>query len=435
LRNSFEVSSGIQSGADKLTASNSKLLTAETVRKHTMKIGNGIFVLNEKELSDLQLPAEELKIVKKFFKNSHIRAFITMPHERTRRAYLIYSYKIELDEYPETKRHLEKYRSILQNKREYREGRREWFELQWPRQRRIFESPKIVNPQRIPADSSGFFAYVEDPFYASVDVYFIRSKKGTQESLLYLLGVLNSRVVRFWLERKSKRKGSALELYQTPLEAIPIRYIDFEKADEIALHDSIVTQVTKIRKTMFLLLEYSEHFCRDLTTLRTGEFLPEVDLAAVISDLPDSRLHSIRTHPDIQVVDRPKINDASFFLQKVSGPGEKPDQPEIELFDKNKHKLVLSGPLPLLRLVGQLLPSWKTRSWREIKENLLVPETITIFTKHKKKLLAKAESARQTLATQIDAVDHLVCDLYNLSDKEAALLIAQTRQSTHVPLS
>lgn len=41
-------------------------------------------------------------------------------------------------------------------------------------------------------------------------------------SAKYLLALLNSKLIYFWLYYRGKRKGETLELYATPLSEIPI---------------------------------------------------------------------------------------------------------------------------------------------------------------------------------------------------------------------
>ncbi len=119
---------------------------------------------------------------------------------------------------------LVKYKDLLEQRREVQLGRRKWFALQWPRTRDLFQGPKIVVPQR---KSYNCFAYTEDPFHASADVYYI-VPRGTvdKEEWMYLLGWLNSPLVYFWLYNFGKRKGPLLELYATPIGDIP--YPEYE---------------------------------------------------------------------------------------------------------------------------------------------------------------------------------------------------------------
>ena len=93
--------------------------------------------------------------------------------------------------------------------------------ISYPRKQRFFESntPKILVPQR---SSKNTFGYTEACFYASTDVYFLISQTGVDVELKYILALLNSKLYYVWLYRRGKRKGVNLELYQRPLEDIPI---------------------------------------------------------------------------------------------------------------------------------------------------------------------------------------------------------------------
>jgi len=413
----FNINSGVQSGADKVTAKNIKLLTTETLSTHSIDIGDGIFVLSEEELRNLHLSADEQNIIRRFFKNSDIEAFITSSHENIERSFLIYSYKINIDDYPNIRTHLEKYRPILENKREYQTGKRKWYELQWPRRKEIFEGPKLVNPQRAPIESPAYFAYSEEPSYASVDVYFTTPKEGTKESLLYLLGILNSGMIKSWLASKCKRKGASLELYRTPLAQIPIRGINFDDPEEVKLHDTIVENVKTIREKMMELSRYSKYFTGPrLTKLGFDEPLPELDEQAIIENLSDEKVYSIRTHPSIKIIKPPKFEDSGFCLQKVSGVADTLEGPELKLVAKDKAELILVGPRDLLDLLARLLHGWKGKRWDEIKENLLLPESAKTFAKRQEELLSTVDTLRDEIASIQTKIDEVVYRLYKIDE-------------------
>lgn len=83
---------------------------------------------------------------------------------------------------------------------------------------KVFESEKIVCPQR---SYTNEFGYTKEPWYGSADIYFIVSK--TKEySLKYLLPILNSKLIFFWLYNRGKRKGEMLEIFYTPLTELPV---------------------------------------------------------------------------------------------------------------------------------------------------------------------------------------------------------------------
>lgn len=219
------VNQGIVTGADKLTASWGKRLNMEK------EIGKGIFVLTEKELQELNFDDGFKKsYVKTFYKNSHIKKYYTLKNQGLYLLYINDDNLSQVDEYPNLYKHLLKFKEILQQRREVKRDVRSWYALQWPRDRKIFEGEKIVTPQR---SLQNTFAYTKKPFYASADVYYI-TPRNQEISLLYILGILNSALIHFWLYYRGKRKGEQLELYATPLKSIPIYYsYSSKKIEEI----------------------------------------------------------------------------------------------------------------------------------------------------------------------------------------------------------
>jgi adenine-specific DNA-methyltransferase len=204
LSDYYVVKQGIVSGADR------------------SKTHGGIFVLSHSEAADVSDDMREW--LRPFYKNSQIKHF----HTERQPDFMLYylDAKAVTVQVPQgIYDHLSPYRTLLERRREVRNGVRNWYQLTWPREESIFKGPKIVAPQRC---DTNVFAYNEIDFYASADVYYIKEAFSTQqsESPLYTLRVLalilNSNVVRFWLYLQGKRKGSLLELYATPLKAIPM---------------------------------------------------------------------------------------------------------------------------------------------------------------------------------------------------------------------
>lgn len=209
------VNQGIVSGADRVTK-------AHTLKYMLNEKLQGIFVLTEKELRELGLLDDDkyMKFIKSFYKNSQIKKYNV---KKKSDLYILYINDDNLnreEEYPLILAHLNKFKSILEQRREVKNGVRSWFALQWPRNIQIFEEEKIVSPQR---SLENTFAYSNQPLYASADIYYI-TKKQDKISLLYILGILNSSLMHYYLFHRGKRKGKYLELYSTPLKNIPIAY-------------------------------------------------------------------------------------------------------------------------------------------------------------------------------------------------------------------
>ena len=220
LKDFFNVNQGLVSGADRVSKQNyNKKLSQEIIDLYKINIGDSIYVMNKKK-SDKFLGKNYLKY---FYKNSDINKFSV--NENTNKRILYIDSQVELDQV--LKNHLIPYKEILEDRREVQTGSRNWYELQWPRIKEIFEKEKIVVPQR---SSSNIFAYNDKAFYGSADIYYITSKNLLMDyPLIALLGLLNSKLFYFYLSNIGKKKGNMLELYATPLKHLLIKKLKNEK--------------------------------------------------------------------------------------------------------------------------------------------------------------------------------------------------------------
>ena len=190
------------------------------------------FVIQKEEADEL--PKVLRDILVPLYKNSDIKHFWTESDTHLRLLYVDASTAQTDEVRHELERLLEPHHSRLSARREVVKNVRAWYELTWPRDRRIFESPKIVAPQRA---KTNYFAYTKQPFFASADVYYITEKSNVSPYSLPILSLmLNSSLYQTWLKSFGKRKGNLLELYATPLKNLPILRLspsDIETLSEI----------------------------------------------------------------------------------------------------------------------------------------------------------------------------------------------------------
>lgn len=137
--------------------------------------------------------------------------------------------------------HLIKYKSVLDWRREVENWKIPWFQIWWPRKKQIFNSPKIICPQR---NAINKFGYNECEWYAASDVFFITTKE-SDINLKYILWLLNSKLYYFWLYNKWKRKWETLELTAKPLSEIPIKEISLEEQQTFI---NLVDKIIEIKK-------------------------------------------------------------------------------------------------------------------------------------------------------------------------------------------
>lgn len=212
LKDVCTVNQGLVSGADKVTEKHRKVHS-------DWKENRGIFVLTIEEIDALRFSEEEKTFLKPFHKNSDILPFHARKREDQWILYVTDQNMPDIRDYPRIREHLEKFRPVLQKRREVQMDIRKWYALHWPRRASLFEKPKIVVPQR---GAYNIFAWVPEAWYASADVYYIQMKPEAWFSPLYLLGWLNSSLCYAYLSFYGKTKGEDLELYATPLKSIPV---------------------------------------------------------------------------------------------------------------------------------------------------------------------------------------------------------------------
>lgn len=184
-----------------------------------MSKGQGVFVVSKLEQKSLNLNSYENKLLVPFIKNSNINSY---HHVLSSDMLLYVDWKEERNKIPNIIKHLNLYKDIaLDQKKRYDEPTWPWYSIHRPREQSLFQSKnKIVVPYRSKSNS---FAYSDSTVYSSRDVFYLNCFKIDDENLIKrLLGVLNSKLIYFWLYNRGKRKGETLELYVTPLSNIPV---------------------------------------------------------------------------------------------------------------------------------------------------------------------------------------------------------------------
>jgi adenine-specific DNA-methyltransferase len=169
--------------------------------------------------------------LKPFYKNKDIDQYSYNPNKY----WILYlDYKVKLDE--KLAEHMIPYKERLSKRREVLKSIINWWELQWARDEKIFNLPKIIGRQRSKINK---FSYSDKEFYGSADIYYLTPKE-KNINLFYILGYLNSKVFYDWFKYNGKMKGDNLELYATPLKETPIYYT--KDKNEIAYIEKLVKE-------------------------------------------------------------------------------------------------------------------------------------------------------------------------------------------------
>ena len=135
----------------------------------------GVFVLTPEEALSLRI--EDVLLVP-FYKNSQVKRGKVDLEARFVLLYIPLEVEGFEARYPNAYRHLSRFRDKLSKRREVANGVRPWYALQWPRTAALFEGPKIVAPHRT---LNNAFAYTDQPFYGSADLYYLTPIVGVEE--------------------------------------------------------------------------------------------------------------------------------------------------------------------------------------------------------------------------------------------------------------
>ncbi len=227
-----DISTGIDVHQDFVNQNSLDILKDPAIKK-----GDGIFCLSQKEYDRLKLTPKEKQIVKPFFTTEELFRYYGKPENKFWVIYSNIEVRKNIDDYPHIKSHLDRFkRAITSDFKPYGIHR--------AREQRFFEGEKILSLRKTPLP---YFTYANFPCYVSQS-YFVIQPKGI--GLKYLTGLLNSKLIHFWLKFKGKKQGGLLQVDKAPLLDLPIYKPEKEKDIETeicSLVDSIIEMNKKIK--------------------------------------------------------------------------------------------------------------------------------------------------------------------------------------------
>lgn len=400
----LEPKQGIVPNPDKVTARNIKHISNQS----NIKEGDGVFVLTKPEVQNLNCEPDEEELIKLTYRNSEITEYFV---DRDEDLFLIYITKEhDIQNYPNIERHLRQYKEILERRREVKQGSIPWYSLHWPRKQKLFENSKIVCSNW--GNDWQPFAYQEKGFYERRDITLFHKKDNIQESLFYLLGVLNSSVIKEWAKQRMKQRGYMQQGLQ---KGIPLYRINFSSPAERELHDNITKKVKSIREKKKSVSQYSKYFLEDkLTHLESDASLPNVDPLEIIGNLAPENIYSIRTHPDISIL-RPKDErDNVSYLRDIGKIEQTLQGPQVQLNFDDQLEIKLQGPKGLLKVLTAALNECEGKSWNTVKEKAIVPKHTDIFDKQKEELTSKVKTRQDEIAKLQNDINQSVKSCYGL---------------------
>jgi hypothetical protein len=201
-----EINSGIDIPQDFVNKSSLNTLGSK------FNIGDGIFVLYDNELKELNLNDNEYSLIKPFYTTSELYRYNVDSKNKYWIIYTDSSFKNpkSMTQFPTVKSHLDRFKEVITSENKP-------YGLNRARDEKFFKGERLIVQRKCPQKPS--FVYV--PF----DAYFNRTFipiKTNRINLKYLSGILNSKVSSFWLKNKGKMQGDNFQVDKDPVLSIPI---------------------------------------------------------------------------------------------------------------------------------------------------------------------------------------------------------------------
>ncbi|EAK9999104.1 class I SAM-dependent DNA methyltransferase [Campylobacter lari] len=199
-------------------------------------IGQGIQKLTDEEVEKLNLLKNEKNLLKPIFESNSVEKYYTKKDNDFWVIYTNSSFKNpnSMDNYPNLKKHLDKFKKVITSDNKP-------YGLHRARDEKFFTgSPRIVALRKCVNEPK--FSYVDFDCYVSATFYVIKTQRIDTK---YLVAILNSKLMMFWLKHKGKMQGNNYQIDKEPLLNIPI--VDINSKNE-KLANELISLVDEILK-------------------------------------------------------------------------------------------------------------------------------------------------------------------------------------------
>jgi adenine-specific DNA-methyltransferase len=286
-----EIAQGIVPNPDVINSKNIKQISQDKINNYSIKVNDGVFIIGKNKFN--YLPKEEQKYIKPLFEPTEIEKYI-VKDTNTRILYITkQNYSADA---PHLIEHLEKYREIMDQRRENQNGKLDFFHLHWSRDAFYFEAGyKILSVRKCSVPT---FAYTEKEAYVMMAVNVIKTNRFNHK---YLTGLLNSKLIAFWLKNKGKMQGDNYQLDKEPLLQIPI-YQPTDEQQQLLI--SLVEQIFSAKK--------------EDTAADTTELEQKIDaLVFHLYGLTESEMLTVLLSQEVRETDRRRIQAFYKDYEKI----------------------------------------------------------------------------------------------------------------------
>ena len=239
--NDDEVAQGIVSPQDFVNESSAKTLGGN------VKKGDGIFVVSDKELTDLKLSEKEYELIKPYYTSEELDRYYTNKKNSYWIIYTNSDFKSvkKIESFPNIKKHLDKFSEVITSDNKP-------YGLHRSREKKFFINEKILSLRKCKEPT---FTYTDFDCYVSQTYFIIQTNR---LNLKYLTIYLNSKIVRFWLKFRGKMQGENYQIDKDPLLNIPI-VISEKEEDIVKLSENITINENNINSLFYKAFNLTEN--------------------------------------------------------------------------------------------------------------------------------------------------------------------------------
>ena len=196
------------------------------------KVGDGIFILSDKEKANMDFYEKELELIKPYYTTNELHKYYGTANNQYWLIYTKSGINRNISKYPHIKDHLEKFKPIITSDNKP-------YGLHRARNEYFFTGESIVSLRKC---SEPTFTYCDFDCYVSQTFVVIKTDR---IDLKYLTGILNSQLIKFWLYYEGKLQGNNYQVDSEPLMNVPIKVgSDVENEMVVDLVDQILV-ITK----------------------------------------------------------------------------------------------------------------------------------------------------------------------------------------------
>jgi hypothetical protein len=176
------------------------------------KVGDGIFLLTEEEKNRLNLNDNERELLKPVYTSKELGKYCGNSKNFYSIIYTCSKFKNKkaIEPYLNIRKHLDKFQKVITSDNKP-------YGLHRSREEKFFTGEKILSLRKC---ERPVFTYTDYDCYVLAEYYVIKTNV---VDLKYLIALLNSKLIEFWLFYKGKRQGNIYQIDKEPLINIPIK--------------------------------------------------------------------------------------------------------------------------------------------------------------------------------------------------------------------